>query len=55
MGNIITDDCPYTDDEIFAAGTEICLSACKAYKEVPGLAEGQFDRDAIFLELVKKQ
>lgn len=51
---IVTEDCPYTDEEILAAGTEISLSLCKAYKEVPGLAEGHFDRDAIFRELVKK-
>ncbi len=51
---IVTDDCPYTDEEILAIGTEISLALCKAYKEVPGLAEGKFDRDAIFRELVKK-
>lgn len=52
---IVTEDCPYTDEEIVAVGTEISLSVCKAYKEIPGLAEGSFDRDAIFRELVKKQ
>ena len=51
---IVTEDCPYTDEEILAVGTEISLSLCKAYKEVPGLAEGKYDRDAIFRELVKK-
>ena len=51
---IVTDRCPYTDEEMLAVGTEISLSICKAYKEVPGLPEGQFDRDAIFRELVKK-
>jgi hypothetical protein len=34
--------------------TEVSLSVCKAYKEVPGLAEGRFDRDAVFQELVSK-
>ena len=51
---IVTDDCPYTDEEIFAVGSEISLSVCKAYKEIPGLPQGDFDRDAIFSELVKK-
>ncbi|MBR3743349.1 MAG: TetR/AcrR family transcriptional regulator [Clostridia bacterium] len=51
---IVTEDCPCTDEEMLAVGTEISLSVCKAYKEVPGLAEGKFDRDAIFRELVKK-
>ena len=51
---IVTDDCSYSDEEIFSIGTEVSLSLCKAFKEVPGLSEGIFDRDAIFKELVKK-
>ena len=52
---IVTNDCPYTEEEMFAVGTEISLSICKAYKEIPGLAEGRFDRDKIFRELVNKK
>ena len=51
---IVTNDCPYTDGEMFAALSEVSLALCKAYKEVPGLAEGNYDSDAIFTELVKK-
>ena len=51
---IVTDDCPYSDEEIFAIGAEISLSVCKAYKEIPGLPEGRYDKNAIFRELVKK-
>ncbi len=51
---IVTDECPYTDEEMLAVGTEISLSVCKAYKEIPGLPTGAFDRDAIFRELVRK-
>ena len=51
---IVTDGCPYTDAEMSAVLTEISLSVCKAHKEIPGLPEGDFDRDAIFRELVKK-
>ena len=51
---IVTDDCPYTDEEMSHVLTEVSLSVCKAYKEVPGLAEGRFDRDAVFQALVKK-
>ena len=51
---IVTNDCPYTDEEMSGMFTEISLSVCKAYKEVPGLAEGTFDRDAVFTELVRK-
>ena len=51
---IVTGDCPYTDGEMSAVLSEISLAVCKAYKEIPGLPEGHFDRDAIFRELVKK-
>ncbi|MBQ3418091.1 MAG: TetR/AcrR family transcriptional regulator [Ruminococcus sp.] len=51
---IVTGECPYTDDEISAILTEFSLSICKAYKEIPGLPDGNFDKDAIFTELVQK-
>ena len=51
---IVTDDCPYTDEEMLAVGTEISLSICKAYKEIPGLPTGDYDRDALFSELLAK-
>lgn len=49
---IVTDDCPLTDEQMSAVFTEVSLAICKAYKEIPGLAEGDFDRDAIFKKLV---
>ena len=52
---VVTDDCPYTDEEMLAVGTEISLSICKAYKEIPGLPTGNFDRDALFKELVAEK
>ena len=51
---IVTDNCPFTDEEMYAVGTEISLAVCKAYKEIPGLPEGKYDRDAIFRTLVQK-
>ena len=51
---IVTDDCPYSEKEMLDIGAEISLSICKAYKEIPGLPQGDYDRDAIFRELVKK-
>ena len=51
---IVTGDCSFSDEEIFDIGSEISLSLCKAYKEVPGLADGTCDKDAVFRELVKK-
>ena len=47
-------ECPYDDEQISAIFTEFSLSICKAYKEIPGLSDGKFDKDAIFNELVKK-
>ncbi len=51
---IVTDGCPYSDGEMSAVFTEVSLSVCKALKEIPGLAEGNFDRDALFKELIDK-
>ena len=50
----VTGGCPFSDAEMDAVLTEISLSVCKAYKEIPGLPEGKFDRDAVFSELVRK-
>ncbi len=47
----MTDDSPYTDEQMSAILTEFSLSICKAYKEIPGLHRGDFDRDAIFRQL----
>jgi len=51
---IVTDNCPYTMDQILAVGAELSLSVCKAYKEVPGLVEGTYDKDAVFRKLVNQ-
>ena len=48
-------ECPYDNEQIGSILTEFSLSICKAYKEIPGLSCGKFDKDAIFKELVKKQ
>lgn len=52
---IVTDDCPYTDEQMLAIGAEVSLSVCKAYKEIPGLPQGNYDKDAIFLKLIGKR
>ncbi len=51
---IVTGNCPYTDEEISALFTEFSVSICKAYKEIPGLPEGNFDKDAIFRAIIKE-
>ena len=51
---VVTGACAYSDEEMGSILTEVSVSVCKAYKEIPGLAKGAFDRDAVFGELVKK-
>lgn len=51
---IVTGECPYTDEEISAIFTEFSISICKAYKEIPCLTKGSFDKDAIFTELINR-
>lgn len=51
---IVTGECPYNDDEISALFTEFSVSICKAYKEIDGLTDGSFDRDAVFSQLVNE-
>ncbi|MBQ6173397.1 MAG: TetR/AcrR family transcriptional regulator [Clostridia bacterium] len=48
----VTGTCPFTDAEMTAILSEISLSVCKAYKEIPGLPEGRYDKDRIFAKLV---
>ena len=51
---IVTGECPYSDEEISKLFTEFSVSICKAYKEIPGLPDGNFDKETVFRELVKK-
>ena len=50
---IAAEECPYTDEQMSAMFTEVSLAVCKAYKDIPGLPRGDYDRDAIFRELTK--
>lgn len=50
---LVTGGCDYTETEIRDIFTEISISICKAYKEIPGLVEGTYDKDAVFRQLVK--
>lgn len=49
---IVTGGCSYTLDEMGAILTGFCLSLCKAYKEIPGFVENDFDRDAMFRQVI---
>lgn len=50
---IVTDDCSFTDEEISNIFSEVSLSICKAYKEIPGITEGNYDKEALFKELIE--
>ena len=49
---IVTGDCPYSDQEIGQVLTGVSISICKSIKEIPGFADGSFDRDAAFRALI---
>jgi len=51
---IMMGNCPFSDDEIFELGTEISLSLCKAFKEIPGFDVGGYDKNQLFRELAMK-
>ena len=50
---IVTGDCKLTDEQMGSILTEMSLSVCKAYKEIPGLSRGDYDRDAAFTSLIE--
>lgn len=45
----------FTEEEVGAIYVEFSFSLCKAYKEIPGLAEGNYDKDAIFGQLLDRE
>ena len=51
---IVTNSCPYTDEQISRIFTGFSLSVYKSIKEIPGFAENDYDRDAEFRKLAEK-
>ncbi len=51
---IVTESCPYSEQETGRILTGFSVSLCKAIKEIPGFAVDAFDRDSVFQELVKQ-
>lgn len=51
---VVTGGCPYSEEEMGHILTGFSVSLCKSIKEIPGFVEENYDRDAIFRELVKK-
>lgn len=51
---VVTGGCSYSEQEMGEILTGFSVSICKAIKEIPGFVENNFDRDAIFHEVVEK-
>ena len=49
---IVTGNCAFSQQEVQQLLTGFSLSLCKALKEVPGFAEGTFDRDEVFRRMI---
>ena len=49
---IVTGNCAFSQQEVQQLLTGFSLSLCKALKEVPGFAEGTFDRDEAFRRMI---
>lgn len=49
---IVTHGCFFSDNEMSSIMSEFSLSICKAFKEIPGFAEGKYDKDKIFKEII---
>ena len=52
---VVTEECPYADEEMSAILREISLSVCKAYQEIPSPREERFDQDAVFGAIVGRE
>ncbi len=52
---IVTSGCPYPDKEIGDILSGFSISMCKAIKEIPGFISGEYDKDAIFRDLITKE
>lgn len=50
---IVTGSCPYNEKEIATIITGFSISICKAIKEVPGFVDDSYDRDKVFMEIIK--
>ncbi|MGN0416016.1 MAG: TetR/AcrR family transcriptional regulator [Agathobacter sp.] len=49
---VVTGGCPYSEEEIGKILTGFSVSLCKAIKEIPGFVDNNYDRDAVFRELL---
>lgn len=49
---VVTDGCPYSEEEMEHILTGFSVSLCKSIKEIPGFVENNYDCDAIFREVI---
>lgn len=51
---VVTGGCPYSEQEMGEILTGFSAGLCKAIKEIPGFTENEYDRDAVFREIVNR-
>ena len=51
---VVTGGCPYSEQEMGEILTGFSAGLCKAIKEIPGFVENEYDRDAVFREIVNR-
>lgn len=52
LATIVSNGCPYSENEIGKIGSLFSLALCRAYKEIPGFADGNVDVNAEFIKLI---
>ncbi len=54
LSTTISNCCPYAKNEVQKIGPLFSLALCRAYKEIPGFADGNVDINAEFIKLIGK-
>lgn len=54
LSTVVSNNCPYNENEIGKIGSLFSLALCRAYKEIPGFAEGNVDVNGEFMKLIGK-
>ncbi len=50
---IVTDGCPYSDEEISNIITGFSVAMCRAIKQIPGFTENNYDRFKVFSDVIE--
>lgn len=54
LSSAISNCCPYSENEVGKIGSLFSLALCRAYKEIPGFADGNVDINSEFIKLIGK-